>query len=177
MPSFQETLLRSGLHNSLFNLYDKFMVLKMYIDSNDTELRNKYICASSKHNDKLLHFPQHIDAGFDLFAPGDLNVDDLYFYGPNREGKSPVNKLDFNVICSAKMYVDSGKTYNTGYYMYPRSSLSKTQLRLANSTGIIDSGYRGHLIGMFDVVNIPNNNNDPQNQQQSQDQNQSVSCD
>ena len=38
--------------------------------------------------------------------------------------------------------------------MYPRSSLSKTKLRLANSTGIIDSGYRGSLIGMFDVVNI-----------------------
>ena len=38
--------------------------------------------------------------------------------------------------------------------MYPRSSLSKTQLRLANSVGIIDSGYRGHLMGMFDVVNI-----------------------
>ena len=38
--------------------------------------------------------------------------------------------------------------------MYPRSSLSKTQLRLANSVGIIDAGYRGHLMGMFDVVNI-----------------------
>jgi dUTP pyrophosphatase len=34
--------------------------------------------------------------------------------------------------------------------MYPRSSLSKTRLRLANSVGIIDSGYRGNLIGMFD---------------------------
>lgn len=39
-----------------------------------------------------------------------------------------------------------------GYYMYPRSSLSKTPLRLANSVGIIDSGYRGHLIGMFDSI-------------------------
>ena len=52
------------------------------------------------------------------------------------------------------MFVESGKNYNTGYYMHPRSSLSKTQLRLANSTGIIDAGYRGHLMGMFDVVNI-----------------------
>jgi len=42
--------------------------------------------------------------------------------------------------------------------MYPRSSLSKTQLRLANSTGIIDAGYRGHLMGMFDVVNISPDN-------------------
>ena len=36
--------------------------------------------------------------------------------------------------------------------MYPRSSISKTELRLANSTGIVDAGYRGNLIGMFDVV-------------------------
>lgn len=46
------------------------------------------------------------------------------------------------------------KSHNTGFYMYPRSSLSKTQLRLANSVGIIDAGYRGNLTGMFDVVNI-----------------------
>jgi dUTP pyrophosphatase len=36
--------------------------------------------------------------------------------------------------------------------MHPRSSLSKTALRLANSTGIIDAGYRGPLIGMFDCI-------------------------
>ena len=52
------------------------------------------------------------------------------------------------------MIIDSGKIYNTGYYLYPRSSNSKSKLRLANATGIIDSGYRGHLMGLFDVVNI-----------------------
>ena len=37
------------------------------------------------------------------------------------------------------------------FTMHPRSSTgSKTLLRLANSTGIIDSGYRGELIGVFD---------------------------
>jgi dUTP pyrophosphatase len=78
----------------------------------------------------------------------------LRFFGPGWEDASPVNKLDLQVCCSARMYLDSGKNFNTGYYMYPRSSLSKTQLRLANSVGIIDAGYRGHLMGMFDVVNI-----------------------
>jgi dUTP pyrophosphatase len=38
--------------------------------------------------------------------------------------------------------------------MHPRSSVSKTKLRLANATGIIDSGYRGHLMGMFDLINL-----------------------
>ena len=36
-------------------------------------------------------------------------------------------------------------------------SISKTKFRLANNVGIIDSGYRGNLIGMFDVLysNMP----------------------
>ena len=38
------------------------------------------------------------------------------------------------------------------FYMYPRSSISKTPLRLANSVGIIDSGYRGNMIGVFDNI-------------------------
>ena len=36
--------------------------------------------------------------------------------------------------------------------MYPRSSIYKTPLRLANNTGIIDSGYRGNLMGAFDNI-------------------------
>jgi dUTP pyrophosphatase len=41
-----------------------------------------------------------------------------------------------------------------GFYLYPRSSTgSKTSLRLSNSVGIIDSGYRGELIGVFDASN------------------------
>jgi dUTP pyrophosphatase len=39
--------------------------------------------------------------------------------------------------------------------LYPRSSISKTNLRLANSVGIIDAGYRGHIMAVFDI----NNNN------------------
>ncbi len=58
------------------------------------------------------------------------------------------------------MITDNRKVFNTGYYMYPRSSLSKTPLRLANSTGIIDSGYRGNLMAMFDVINLPDNLSD-----------------
>jgi dUTP pyrophosphatase len=34
---------------------------------------------------------------------------------------------------------------NSGYYLYPRSSISKTPLGLANSVGIIDAGYRGEI--------------------------------
>ena len=37
----------------------------------------------------------------------------------------------------------------SAFYMYPRSSISKTPLMLANSVGIIDAGYRGNLLGAF----------------------------
>jgi dUTP pyrophosphatase len=66
--------------------------------------------------------------------------------------RGEVVKIDFEIQCSAQVITDSGKVYNTGFYMYPRSSLSKTRLRLANAVGIIDSGYRGNLIGAFDII-------------------------
>ena len=154
--------------NTLLNIYDRVMVLKLYVDVNDINLIDRYREAVNNHNNKLFNNPHHIDAGFDLFAPGgpDSRGDNYYepstlrFYGPNWVDKNPVNTLNLRVICSAKIFTDSGKNYNTGYYMYPRSSLSKTRLRLANPTGIIDAGYRGHLMGMFDVVNLPDNLSD-----------------
>jgi len=144
---------------TLLERYDKVMVLKLFVDG-DNELKNKYFEAVNNHNNKILKTQTYIDAGFDLFAPGnegtELNAwgDQLRFFGPGWSDASPVNKVDFKVCCSAQMVTDTQKCFNTGYYMYPRSSLSKTQLRLANSTGIIDAGYRGHLMSMFDVVNI-----------------------
>jgi dUTP pyrophosphatase len=142
----------------LLNIYEKVMVLKVFVDTDDINLRDNYIESSYNHNNKMLNELDNIDAGFDLFAPGNADGGtSLRFYGTGWDNISPVNKLDYKICCSAQMFSDTGKTYNTGYYMYPRSSLSKTPLRLANSTGIIDSGYRGHLIGMFDVVNINDN--------------------
>ena len=41
---------------------------------------------------------------------------------------------------------------NKAYYLFPRSSISKTPLRLANSIGLIDGGYRGELVGMVDNI-------------------------
>ena len=144
-----------NLLNTLLPTYERVMILKVFVDSDDIELQNKYFIAANTHNNKLQINPEYIDAGFDLFAPGnDETGDDLLFFSVDWANKNPVNKLDFKVCCSAKMVLNSGNSFNTGYYMYPRSSLSKTQLRLANSTGIIDAGYRGHLIGMFDVVNV-----------------------
>jgi dUTP pyrophosphatase len=39
--------------------------------------------------------------------------------------------------------------------LFPRSSVSKTNLSLANSVGVIDSGYRGQIMCVFNKVNNP----------------------
>ena len=155
----------NNLLNDLLNIYDRVMLLKVFVDGDvdgdvddNNELQNKYYEAAHNHNNKIMNNPYVIDAGFDLYAPGNEGDelaqfgDDLRFFGTGWDDISPVNKLDYKICCSAKMVTDRNKIFNTGFYMYPRSSISKIQLRLANSTGIIDAGYRGHLTGMFDVV-------------------------
>jgi dUTPase len=133
----------------LLDTYDKYMYLKLYIDDTN-DLKQKYIDSALNHNNKILNPNNpHFDAGFDLFNPSRRTF--------TSNQMSSVNKFDHNIVCSAQMVTDSNKIYNTGYYMHPRSSVSKTKLRLANATGIIDSGYRGHLMGMFDLINLFDN--------------------
>lgn len=83
------------------------------------------------------------DAGFDLFVPTNYLID------PNTISK----KINHGISCSMLF-----NGIPTAYYLYPRSSMgSKTSLRLSNSVGIIDAGYRGHITGVVD--NIDNTNN------------------
>tara|TARA_B100001250_G_scaffold406968_1_gene426937 strand:+ start:3444 stop:3938 length:495 start_codon:yes stop_codon:yes gene_type:complete len=71
---------------------------------------------------------------------------------------------EFNVIrlgakCAAYRRIGNSLC-PTAFYMYPRSSISNTPLRLANSVGVIDAGYRGELLAKVDnmsgeVYNVP----------------------
>ena len=134
------------LEEELLKHYDSVMKLKIFVDSTDDELKTKYSESIYNHNQKLQNNIEHIDAGFDLFAPDNFEFVHI-----------SVNKLDYKIVCSAtviKQDNDRRKENNTGFYMYPRSSISKSNLRLANSVGIIDAGYRGHLMGMFDCIRV-----------------------
>lgn len=135
---------------SKFTMPNKFMLLKLFVA--DSVLKEKYIEAIALHNLKMQTDP-FMDAGFDILCP----CKGFHCLSNSVSGGCP-NKIDFQVKCSAQLVKNSdvdGKTSKyTGYYMYPRSSLSKTRLRLANSIGIIDSGYRGNLIGMFDCFSV-----------------------
>ena len=115
------------------------MVLRMFVANN--ALREKYEQSIAKHNNNI--HDEYCDAGFDLFVPEGRMVD------------TPIIDIDYQVKCEATMQYTSQSeitTYPTGFYMYPRSSIYKTPLRMCNSTGIIDAGYRGNLKSYFDVM-------------------------
>ena len=143
----KNNVVQNALLLTALKKYPNLMVLKLFIVSTDNNLIERYKSAIDKHNNKILtnDFP---DAGFDIFVPDDILT---------IPGK--MNKIDFLIKCSAKNYYENGNNCNnTGFYMYPRSSISSTNLRLANCVGIIDSGYRGHLIGAFDCLQISDTN-------------------
>ena len=133
--------------HTLLNIYGKFMHLKLFIDTMNHNLVDEYINAINKHNNKVINNDNMIDAGFDIFTAASQALTN-----------QNINKVDFNVVCACQM-VTKNETYNTGFYMYPRSSISKTPLRLANNVGIIDAGYRGNLIGMIDCISSNNSSN------------------
>ena len=132
----------NNLTDSLLNTYGSYMHLKIFVQdqTDSTILKNLYLIAVDKHHKKMQESPDFIDAGFDMMIPATTQF-----------RSNCVNKVDFGIVCAATMPTSSGKEFNTGYCVHPRSSLSKSALRLANSTGIIDAGYRGNLIGMFDA--------------------------
>jgi hypothetical protein len=71
------------------------------------------------------------DSGFDLYLPKDIVV----------KPKESL-KIDLKIQCEPR--------FPGGYYLYPRSSMAKTPLRLKNSVGIVDSMFRGNLIAYIE---------------------------
>ena len=76
------------------------------------------------------------DCGLDLFFPEDV------IFQP---GESKI--VNLQVKAAATM-----DGHPISYDIRPRSSISKTPLRLANSIGTIDAGYRGNLMVALDHI-------------------------
>jgi dUTPase len=121
-----------------------FAILKISI--NDNELCNKYYSRVHNHNMNFLT-NKFMDSGFDVYVPNTVVF--------NKQFDSKFIDMGLKtemIYCE----VDSDKLTTCSYTVYPRSSISKTPLMLANHTGIIDSGYRGSLIGAFrSFSNLP----------------------
>ena len=73
------------------------------------------------------------DAGLDLYV-----LEDIHF----EAGETRAIKM--GISCEP----ENGKAY----YLLPRSSISKTPLRMANSIGLIDGGYRGEIMAVCDNI-------------------------
>lgn len=116
--------------------YDTVMIMFVFIDAPEEEraiIRQQY---AEKWSHSTGDFP---NAGLDLITPPSFDSTLARQY-----------KVDYKLKVSAYLCNRNGSMYPTGFYLYPRSSISKTPFRLANSVGIIDSGYRGNLIAMLD---------------------------
>lgn len=111
-----------------------FTILKIAVNTENEDLLNIYKSHCNNHNASIM-YNAFYNSGFDLFVPETVSI----------EGNFKTNMVSMDVKC--EMIDMNGKC--CGYYMYPRSSISKTPLILANHVGIIDSGYRGNLIGAF----------------------------
>jgi dUTP pyrophosphatase len=83
------------------------------------------------------------------FYPGDSGLD-LFNIHQKHITSGETVFIDLEIKC--EMVDDSGN--NVSYYLYPRSSISKTPLRLANNVGIIDAGYRGNLKIALDNIKL-----------------------
>ena len=90
-----------------------------------------------KHN-KEVHTNPYADSGFDLFMPKDIKIN-----------PGEVEFISHDVKCK----MNDG----SGFYVYPRSSISKTPLMMANHVGIIDSGYRDTIKIRFKYIPQPEN--------------------
>tara|TARA_B100000214_G_C23907394_1_gene599535 strand:- start:139 stop:576 length:438 start_codon:yes stop_codon:yes gene_type:complete len=77
------------------------------------------------------------------FHEGDAGLD-LFIVVGQRIEPGQTAKIKLGIACES--------LENKPYLLMPRSSISKTPLRLCNSIGLIDGGYRGEIIAAVDNV-------------------------
>jgi dUTP pyrophosphatase len=103
------------------------------------EMRALYEMAVEKY---LVRPMEERDSGFDLFC------DREYFPDYN----SLFLKFGVKAACAVK---PGAALVNRAYWLMPRSSMSKRPFICSNSMGLIDSGYRGEIMGAVRLVTPP----------------------
>lgn len=101
-------------------------------------LKEEYVDKyAAKIEERAKSLMMHPDSGFDLFVTEDIVI-------PAGE----IKMINMQVKCA--VYGNyKGSVVPLPYYLYPRSSVIKRGIMMANSVGIIDSGYRGPLMAGF----------------------------
>jgi len=121
-----------------------FAILKLAVL--DPNMIPFYETKIEAHN-KNFETHEFADSGFDLMLPKKATFNKLF-----------VHKFVDMEVKAEMVYCDTitNTIINSPFQLFPRSSISKTPLMLANHTGIIDSGYRGNLIGAFRALYFHN---------------------
>lgn len=108
-----------------------------------------------KNNSGNLHKPKNKgDAGYDLVAlsnpkiKGDIFSQYLY---------KSISYIEYDTGVSISPNCLSGKGDSFFSLLFPRSSISKYNLSLCNSVGVIDSGYRDTIKVRFKYIPQPEN--------------------
>ena len=99
-------------------------VLELKVDNSVSEEVKQYY--------NTLALKESSDSGIDLIAIEDVII-----------GANKIGTLNFKIKC--QMTNTNDNNYYP-YYLYPRSSISKTPLLMAHSVGIIDKDYRGDIM-------------------------------
>ena len=93
----------------------------------------KYVKTSEEAKEPFKKYPE--DAGFDLYATWKKTTEKYIEYGTNLIFEIPVGYVGL---------------------LFPRSSVTETDLMLKNSVGVIDASYRGEI--KFRFMKTKNNN-------------------
>ena len=110
----------------------------------------KFLRASRNNHEDLYHpVVNKNDAGIDIYIPEDIII----------PAKSQV-RIPLGIHCSVLkttcLSFPHGENFTTvepiSFFLLPRSSISKTPLRVSNSIGLIDAGYRGELQAPVDNI-------------------------
>lgn len=121
----------------------------LHVVFENDEIKEKYREQIEKHNKSILD--DHPNAGFDIMTPGKVEVEPGQTVAIKTSIRCSMDKFAISNWNSKGQLIYSVRPIS--YYIYLRSSTAaKTTLRLANSVGIIDSGYTGELILILDNI-------------------------
>ena len=135
---------------------EKYVVLYIEFEDcikNDKSILEKYTNRVLKHNLSVEN-DLYPDSGFDLILPQleefNKNQTKLVSFGIKcsaYEFFGPPNFPNYEVVQSSYIKGLNNMIKPLPFTIHPKSSIWKYDFRLANSTGIIDMGYRGTIYG------------------------------
>ena len=149
--------------------YHKMLYVCIHKDIPESEVEQHVMKYNMKIYEKIaLHdtdyFVYNIDLNYELMRNSDSKYNSKYEKKYNSKYEKYKNANSYIRENNGRPF---SETYQhlppiqvlmkySGYYLYPRSSIVKTSMRLANSVGIIDSGYRGEIMAVVDKHDTSN---------------------